>query len=63
MAARPEVVARTVRRAIEASEPRAYYRVGKDAWIALALGTFAPVRLRDWMTKRLYGFSRRGPVI
>lgn len=57
MASKPETVARTVLRILRARRPRPYYRVGVDARAAIFMEAFVPVRARDWMTKRLYGFD------
>ena len=57
MASKPEAVARTVLRILRARRPRAYYRVGLDARAAVFMDAYVPVRVRDWLTKRLYGFD------
>lgn len=57
MASKPETVARTVLRILGARRPRAYYRVGLDARAAVFMDAYVPVRVREWLTKRLYGFD------
>jgi NAD(P)-dependent dehydrogenase (short-subunit alcohol dehydrogenase family) len=58
-ASKPEAVAKIVRRAIESAAPRPYYRVGLDARMAVVMDALVPVRLRDGITARLYGFTGR----
>jgi NAD(P)-dependent dehydrogenase (short-subunit alcohol dehydrogenase family) len=58
-AAEPEAVAKVVRRSLEAATPGVYYRVGLDARLAVVMDALVPVRLRDWITSRMYGFARR----
>lgn len=51
----PDVVARTVLRALSAPRPRTRYLVGKDAHLLAFLARWAPDRLFDLVRLRLFG--------
>lgn len=51
----PDVVARTVLRALSAPRPRTRYLVGKDAHLLAFLAGWAPDRLFDLVRLRLFG--------
>jgi NAD(P)-dependent dehydrogenase (short-subunit alcohol dehydrogenase family) len=54
----PEVVARTVERALTDARPRARYLVGKDATVLAFLARFMPTRMLDALRLRSFGLPR-----
>jgi NAD(P)-dependent dehydrogenase (short-subunit alcohol dehydrogenase family) len=57
IASPPEKVAQAIHAALTQRSPHAYYRVGLDAWAAIIMGSFLPVRLRDWLIVKMYSIG------
>ena len=53
----PEKVVQAIHAALTQRSPHAYYRVGLDAWAAIIMGAYVPVRLRDWLIFKMYGLE------
>ena len=56
-----DVVARAVTHALTSKRPKSRYVVGRDARIRVTLARLLPDRMRDALTVRLVGLSRRVP--
>jgi NAD(P)-dependent dehydrogenase (short-subunit alcohol dehydrogenase family) len=54
----PEVVARTVERALTDARPHARYLVGKDSTVLALLARFMPTRMLDAVRLRVFGLPR-----